>query len=88
MVKTISSKSLVKASTTKTSGNNTPEDKTLGINPAIQFYTLEDSNETEEGEEAEILVINNSSLAASKQNLVKRKFPNMDTFDNKGHAVF
>ena len=62
-------------------------DKTLGIEPAICFYSIEDGDETEEGEEVEILVVYDSSLAASKQILVMRKFPYIDTFDHEGPAV-
>ena len=72
MAKTISSKSSVKASAAKPLGNPPPGDKTLGIEPATRFYKIEDGDKTEEGEEAEIFIIHNSSLAVSKQNLVKR----------------
>ena len=48
---------------------------------------LEDSDETSEGEEAEILVVHDSSLLVSKQNLVKRKFLYIDMFDHEGPAV-
>ena len=75
MGKTTSKKSSVKASAAKTLGKPPPGDKTLGIDPATRLYTIEDSDETEEGEEAEILVIYDSSFAASKKNLVNRKFP-------------
>ena len=34
-----------------------------------------------------MLVVHNSDLVASKQNLVKRKFPYIDTFDHEGPAV-
>ena len=37
-------------------GKPPPEDKTLGIEPAIRFCSLEDGNDTSEGEEAETLV--------------------------------
>ena len=36
----------------------------MGLEPAIRFYELEDVDETEEGEEAEILVI---TTKASRQ---------------------
>ena len=49
-----------------------PGNKNLGIQPTICFYEIEDDDKTEEGEEEEIFVIQSSSLAASKQNLVKR----------------
>ena len=83
MGKTTSKKSLVKAS----AGKPPPGDKTLGIEPAINFYTLEDVDYTAEGEEAEILFVHNSSLAASKKNRVTRKFPYIDTFNHAGPAV-
>ena len=84
MAKTISKKKSVKASSAKTSGKTPPGDKNLGIEPAIRFYAIEDGDETEEVEESEILVVYDSSLAASKQNLVKTKFPYIDTFNREG----
>ena len=38
-----------------------------------------DRYETEDGEEAEIIAVYDSSLEESKQNLVKRKFPYINT---------
>ena len=38
-------------------GKPLPGDKTLGLEPAICFYVLEDGDETEEIYEAEILII-------------------------------
>ena len=64
-----------------------PGNKNLGIHPTICLYEIEDDDKTEEGEEKEIFVIQSSSLAASKQNLVKRKFHWIDTFDNEGPSV-
>ena len=87
MAHTISKKISVKASTSKPSGKPPPGDKTCGIDPAIRFYEIEDEDETEKGEEAEILVVYNSSLAASKQNLVKRQFTYIDTFNHDGPVV-
>ena len=52
MARSISRKSSVKASTDKPSGNTPTGDKTPGIEPSIRFYELEDSDNTEEGEEA------------------------------------
>ena len=52
MASSISRKSSVKASTDKPSGKPPPGDKILGIDPEIRFYELEDSDNTEEGEEA------------------------------------
>ena len=50
MTKTISRKILVKDSAYKTLGKPPPEDKTLGIEPEIHFYYIEDGDETKEGE--------------------------------------
>ena len=57
-------------STAKPNGKPPPVDKTLGIDPYIHFYEIEEFDNTEEGEEAEILFIHNSSLASYKQKLV------------------
>ena len=75
-------KSSVKASAAKPLVNPPPVDKTLGIESAIRFYELEDGDNTKEVEEAEILVIHDSSLVSSKKNLVNRKFPYIDTFNH------
>ena len=48
---------------------------------------MEDIDETEEGEESEIPDIHNSRLAVSKQNLIKKKFPYIDTFDHELTAL-
>ena len=40
----------VKASTAKPDNTPPPGDKTLGIEPDIRFYEIEDSDKTEEGE--------------------------------------
>ena len=86
-VKNNGKKSYVKASACKPLVKPPPRDKTLGIEPEIRFYALEDCDDTEEVEESEILVIHNSSLAAYKKNLVKRKFSYIDTFSHKVPAV-
>ena len=83
MAKTISKKRSVKASASKPSGKNPTGDKTFGIDPAIRFYAIEDGDDTEQVEEAEILVVYNSILAASKQNLVNRKLIYINTFNHK-----
>ena len=57
MSEPISKRNLAKASTAKPSGKPPPRDELLGLEPEIPFYELEDSDETEEGEQAEILVI-------------------------------
>ena len=87
MAKPISKKISVKASTTNPLGKPLPGDKTCGIEPAIRFYEIEDGDETEKLEESEILVIYNSSLAEYKQNLVKRQFPYINTFNHEGPVV-
>ena len=87
MEKTLSKKISVKASAAKPLGKPPPGGETLGIEPVVRFHAIEYCDKTEEGEEAEILVIYDSSLAASKQNLVKRKFPYIDTFDHEGPTV-
>ena len=75
MAKTISNKISAKDSAVKTLGKPLPGDKTFGIEPAIRFYAIEDGDETEKGEESEILVVYDSSLASYKQILVKRHSP-------------
>ena len=87
MAKSISKKSSVKASAAKPLGKPPTGDKTFGIEPAIRFYGIEDGDNNEKGEEAEILVVYDSSLAASKQNIVKRQFPYINTFDHEGPVV-
>ena len=87
MVKTTSKKILVKASASKPSGKPLLRDKTLGLEPSICFYALEDSDETAEVKEVEIFAVHNSSLAVSKQNIVKRNFFYIDTFNHEGTAV-
>ena len=87
IAKTISKKRSAKASASKPFGKPPPGDKTLGIDPEIRFYAIEDGYETEEVKQAEILVIYDSSLAASKQNLITSKFPYIDMFDHEGPAV-
>ena len=49
--KTISKKSSVKASLAKPLYKPPYGDKTFGIEPEIWFYAIEDSHETEKGEE-------------------------------------
>ena len=48
MEKTISKKSSVKASATNPSGKPPPGDKTIGLDPEIRFYAIEDIDDTEE----------------------------------------
>ena len=49
MANTLSKKISVKASAAKPSGKPLPRYKSLGLEPAILFYSIEDSDETEEG---------------------------------------
>ena len=83
MANTTSKKSSIKASSAKTSGKPPPGDKTFRIDTEIHFYDIEDGDETEEGQEAEILVVYDSRLAASNKNLIKRKFLYINTFNKK-----
>ena len=86
MARTISMKT-VKDSTTKPNGKTLPGYKSLGLHLDICFYEIEDGDKTEEGEELEILVIHNSSLTASKQNLIKSQLSYIDTFYHEGPAM-
>ena len=81
MARTISLKT-VKASTSNLDGKPPPRDKTLGVEPEICSYKIEDGDKTEEVEEAEILVINDSSLTLYNQNLVKSRFHFGNIFDH------
>ena len=87
MANHISKKISVKDSTAKPSGKPPPGDKTYGLEPDIRFYEIEDGYETEKREEAEILVVYDSSLAASRQNLVKRQFTYINTIDHEVPVV-
>ena len=59
----------------------------MGIDPAIRFRDIEDVHETKKVEEADILVVYDSSLAESKQTFFKRQFQYIDTFDHEGPVV-
>ena len=87
MAKTIGMKSSAKASAAKPSGKPPTGDKTFGIEPVIRFYAIEDGDDTEKGEEPEILVVCDASLLASKKNLVKMQFLYINTFDHEGPIV-
>ena len=87
MTNTISRKISAKASADKHLVKSLPRDKSIGLEPEIKFYELEDRGKTEEGEEEEIIVIYDSRLAESKQNIVKRKLPYINTFVHEGPAV-
>ena len=79
MTKTVSLKP-VKASAANNNGKPPPGDKTLGVDPDIRFYEIEDGDKTEEVEESEILVVHYSSLASFNKSLFKRKFPWVEMF--------
>ena len=53
----------------------------------ILSYELEYSDKTEGGEEVEILIPHDKSLAAFKKNLVKSKFPYTNAFNHEGLTV-
>ena len=57
MANSISKKSSIKASSAKPLGKPTPGDKTFGVYPGINFYAIEDKDETKKGEKVEILVV-------------------------------
>ena len=85
--KSIRKKSSFKDSAAKPLGKPTAGYKAFRLEPAILFYNVEDGDYTEKLEEAEILVVYQSSLAASKQNLVKRQLPYIGMFDHKVPVV-
>ena len=87
MDRSISKRHPVKASASKPLGNPLPGYKTLVLEPNIRVYEIENSDKTEEGEDSEILIIHNKSLAPTKQKLVKRKFPYINTFDHQVTTV-
>ena len=62
--KTIGKKISVKASASKPPGKPPPGDKNVGLDTPTCFYAIEDGDETEEGEESEIIVI---ATKASRQ---------------------
>ena len=57
------------------------------FDPTTHLYKIEDDDNTEEGEEAEMLFIHNSRLAASTQNLIKIGCPYINMFDHEGPTV-
>ena len=75
MGETTSKEISVNASVAKPLGKPPPGDKTLGIGTSIQFYSIKDGDGTKEGEKPEIFVVQDSSLAVSKQNIVNSKLP-------------
>ena len=86
-VNTTSKKIYVEASAAKTTSKPLPRDKTPGLEPTILLYDIEDGDKNKEGEYAEIIGIQEWSLAVSTQNLVKIKFPNINTFDHEEPEV-
>ena len=80
MVKTISRKISVKDSAAKSFEKLPTGDKTIGLHTEIHFCELVDFDKTEEVEESEILVNYDSSLAVSKQKLVKMNFLYINMF--------
>ena len=84
MAKTIDRRISDKAPETKPLGKLLSGDKKTGLEPATRFYEQEYGDKTEEGEESEILINHDKSLTASKQNLVKKNFHYIDTFDHVG----
>ena len=71
-------------SAAKPSGKPLPGDKTCGLEPAIRLYAMEDSYETEKGEEVEILVI---TTKASRKLRNKEKKHNSLSSRLKPHGV-
>ena len=65
--------SLKSVNTSTANPNGKPQlgDKTLGIEPQICFYEIEDGGKTEQREQEEILVVHNLSVAAFKKNVLK-----------------
>ena len=84
MARPISKRNYSKASTSTPLGNPPPENKPLGLGPDIFLYEIEDGDNNEEGEYLEILTIKYKSLPSTKQNLVKRNLPYIDTFNHMG----
>ena len=62
MERSINNRNPEKASTDNPSANPLPRDKYLGLEPDIHFCEIEDGDNTEEGEYAEILIIQYKSL--------------------------
>ena len=87
MANTISRKRSVNASSSKPLEKPQPGYKYFRLETEIRFYELEDIDNTEDGEEAQILITHDKSLVVSKQNLVKRKFPYIITFNHEGPVV-
>ena len=67
MARSISKGNTEKVSTSMPLGKPPTGDKSLILEPTTHFYEIEDSDNTEEGEEAEIFVIHDKSLTSTKQ---------------------
>ena len=87
MERFISKRNTVKASTAKPLGKPPPGYKSLGLDTDIWFYELKYGDNTEEGEDEEIFIVQDKSLAETKQNLSKRNFPYINMFDHQGRTV-
>ena len=87
MERSIRKRNSVTASTNKPFGKPLPMDKTIGLETSIGLYEIEEGDKTEEGEDAEILIIHDKILAATKQKVFKRKFPYINMFNHQGLAV-
>ena len=69
----------VKALTSKPYCKPFSGNKELMMDPDIRLYEIEGGDKTEEGQEVEILIMHDKILMETMQNLVKRKFPYIDT---------
>ena len=65
-------------------GKTLPENKSLGLDPDIFLYEIEDGDNSEKGEDSEILNIKYKRLPSTKQNLVNRNLPYIDMFNHMG----
>ena len=86
MERTISLKT-VKALAANPNVKLLPGDKTHRLERAILFYEIKNSDHTEEVEESKNLVIPYSSLAASKKDFVKIKFPSTELIRDRKSVV-
>ena len=67
MARSMSKRNSANASTAKPSGKIPPGDKSFGLEQYIRFYLVEDGDNTEEGEESEILIIHDKILTETNQ---------------------
>ena len=82
-----SNRNSAKASTAKPLVKPPPGNKYIVLEPAIRVYEIYDSDNTKKVKYAEILGIQDKRLVTTKQNLTKRKFPYINTFNHKVPAV-